>query len=217
MVAAVSSSDSSAYSTTVQSPDTPAVKASTAVQQATAASALDASAITKSCPCSRDTNQELVEAVVTLVQSLVRTIAALLAKRASKQKAGKSQHKVKNTVQTGVGTSGRNTKQPTLNGSKPLSSHGFLWKPESDKDHKLAILLPPSLSGKVAELDILSPDGSTILQAGKFSGNGNGERDHFRFTKPGGEFPDGAIVLVKLTDGTSHHVTIKDTEKRYEA
>lgn len=91
---------------------------------------------------------------------------------------------------------------------------GFLWKPESDKDHKLAVLLPKALTGKVKSISILSPDKKKVLQNGKFSGVGNGGREHFRFTKPGAAFPDGAIVVIKLNDGTSRHVTIKETSAR---
>lgn len=91
---------------------------------------------------------------------------------------------------------------------------GFLWKPLSDKNKKLAVLLPKNLTGKVKSVSILSPDKKKILQSGTYSGVGNGGREHFRFTKAGSSFPDGAIVLIKLQDGTSRHVTIKETSAR---
>jgi len=99
-------------------------------------------------------------------------------------------------------------------GAPLQQGHGFLWKPESDKDGKLAILLPERLTGRVAEVDILAPDGSRTLQRGRFSGVGNGGREHFRFSKAGGKFPDGSIVLIKLLDGSRQHLVIRDTAAR---
>jgi hypothetical protein len=90
----------------------------------------------------------------------------------------------------------------------------FLWKPASEKDGRLAILLPSSLTGKVKEVCVLKPDGSRALQRGQYAGVGNGDREHYRFSKAGGEFPDGSIVLIKLNDGTNRHVTIKNTDAR---
>lgn len=98
---------------------------------------------------------------------------------------------------------------------RPLElSSGFLWKPISDKDGNLAILLPPRLTGKVRSVAVISPDGARTLQTGKYAGNGNGDREHFRFSKPGGEFPDGSIVLIKLADGSRRYMTIRDTAAR---
>lgn len=93
---------------------------------------------------------------------------------------------------------------------------GFLWKPVSDKNGDLAILIPKQLTGKVKEVRILHPDGTKSIAKGKYSGVGNGNREHYRFTKPGGGYPDGAIVLIKLEDGSARHVRISDTSKRIE-
>ena len=107
-------------------------------------------------------------------------------------------------------------RKPIEQGSPLGRSAGFLWKPVSDKNAKLAILLPPGLSGQVAEVVILSPDGKRTLQRGKYSGVGNGDREHYRFSKAGGEFPDGSIVVIKLKDGTTKHMVIKETSARLE-
>lgn len=105
----------------------------------------------------------------------------------------------------------------TINlGSKLPATKGFLWKPESDKNGKLAILLPKQYTGTIKRVRILNPQGTKVLATGKFSGVGNGNREHFRFTKPGNGFPDGAIVLIEMENGTSRHVKIKDTAKRTE-
>lgn len=96
-----------------------------------------------------------------------------------------------------------------------LGSTGqFLWKPVSEKDGKLAVLLPPNLTGKVKDVMVISPDKKTILQKGRYAGVGNGDRDHYRFLRAGGEFPDGAVVLIRLKNGESRHVVIKETSAR---
>lgn len=107
-------------------------------------------------------------------------------------------------------------RKPIEKGSALGRSAGFLWKPESDKNRKLAILLPPNLAGKVAEVIVLSPDGKRTLQRGKYSGVGNGAREHYRFSKAGSEFPDGSIVVIKLKNGTTKHMVIKETSARLE-
>ncbi len=93
---------------------------------------------------------------------------------------------------------------------------GVLWKPISDKNGDLVVLLPKRLTGKVEEVRVLSPDGKKTLGKGKYSGVGNGDREHFRFSKPGNRYPDASIVYIKLEDGTTRHVKIKDTSRRIE-
>ena len=93
---------------------------------------------------------------------------------------------------------------------------GFLWKPISDKNGDLAILIPKQLTGKVKEVRILNPDGTKSIAKGKYSGVGNGNREHYRFAKPGSGYPDRAIVLIKLEDGSARHVRISDTSRRIE-
>ncbi len=111
---------------------------------------------------------------------------------------------------------GSDTTKPISVGSSLRGGGQFLWKPESDKDKKLAVLLPSALEGKVKEVTVVSPDGSRALAKGTYSGVGNGDREHYRFSKPGGEFPDGSQLLIKMLDGTSRHVTIKETSQRLE-
>ncbi len=100
-------------------------------------------------------------------------------------------------------------------GSALGSSGEFLWKPTSEKDGKLAVLIPSSLTGKIDEVAIVSGDKKRVLQKGRYSGVGNGNRTHFRFSKSGDKFPDGSIVWIKLKDGTSRHVVINESSARY--
>jgi hypothetical protein len=90
---------------------------------------------------------------------------------------------------------------------------GFLWKPESEKDKKLVVLLPPRLSGMVANVRLMGPSGEE-LETGRYSGNGNGGREHFRFSRAGGSYPDGLTVEAKLTTGEIVRFNIGETSSR---
>ena len=122
-----------------------------------------------------------------------------------------STKKTKKTKKTSSTKKSSSKKRATIKGGGE-----FLWKPQSDKDGKLAILIPKNYSGKIASVQILSPyNDSTVLAKCKASGNGNGDREHFRFNKAGGEFPDGSVVLITLKDGSEMQVPIKDTSARF--
>jgi hypothetical protein len=88
---------------------------------------------------------------------------------------------------------------------------GFLWKPVSDTRGKLAILLPAGLSG-TASVTLFGPDGKK-LEDGIYSGNGNGDRDHFRFNKVGGDYPKGTVVVIDSPAGF-YKVTIDKPDDR---
>jgi hypothetical protein len=92
---------------------------------------------------------------------------------------------------------------------------GFLFKPVSDSDGKLAVLLPPRLTGLATAVRLLSPTGD-ILENGRYTGNGNGGREHFRFNKPGGSYPDGLTVEVTLRTGDVVRYVIQETSARDE-
>ncbi|MBM3266143.1 MAG: DUF4214 domain-containing protein [Candidatus Sericytochromatia bacterium] len=90
---------------------------------------------------------------------------------------------------------------------------GFLWKPVSDSDGKLAVLLPEKLTNNARAAYLEGPDG-TKLEDGRYAGNGNGGREHFRFRKQGGAYPPGTTVVVVTQDGTTVRFTVKDTGAR---
>jgi hypothetical protein len=93
---------------------------------------------------------------------------------------------------------------------------GFLWKPVSDKNGDLAVLLPKQYTGRVKQVRVLNADGTKVLAKGRYSGVGNGDREHYRFNKPGSGYPDGTIVLIEMENGALRHLKIKDTAKRTE-
>lgn len=92
---------------------------------------------------------------------------------------------------------------------------GFLWKPESDSNGNLVILLPKSMAGKVKDVKVTTPDGQTLDQ-GATKGNFGDGRPIFRFNKPGGSFPNGSVVVITMADGSQQSVTIPNTSIRNE-
>lgn len=84
---------------------------------------------------------------------------------------------------------------------------GFLWKPVSDSTGKLAILFPPKFSGSLVSCELFSADGRS-LGKGSDGGVGNGDRQHFRFPKPGHQYPVGTVVVGTLANGERVTYTI---------
>lgn len=114
--------------------------------------------------------------------------------------------------QTGV------TSQVLSESSKSISqlagSGEFLWKPVSESNGKLVILTPSAFTGKVVGVTLQTASGR-IIEQGQFKGVANGGREHFRFSKDGGSYPDGIVVVIKLKDGTAQRVVIKETSARF--
>lgn len=92
---------------------------------------------------------------------------------------------------------------------------GFLFKPASDSDGRLVVLLPESLSVQVVELALYDSEGNEI-ESGRYAGNANGERDHYRFSKGGDQYPKDIKVVAALSDGTSVTYTIPNPAERYD-
>lgn len=90
---------------------------------------------------------------------------------------------------------------------------GFLWKPEAQKEGKekgkLVVLLPQGVTGDISSVELRSPNGKRKLEGGTFSGVANGEREHWRFSKAGKEYPEGVILKVKFEDGSERSLPVK--------
>ena len=112
-----------------------------------------------------------------------------------------------------------NKKMSSSSGAKGSSgsSAGFLWKPVSDSNGKLAVLFPPNLTGSIQSAGIYSKlpaSHENIIEEGKYSGDGNGNRSHFRFSKQGGSYADGVFVVAQLKDGSQATFQIGDSASR---
>ena len=83
---------------------------------------------------------------------------------------------------------------------------GFLWKPVSDSNGNLVVLLPSQYNGKVKSVSVNGEQGS-------FSGIANGNRTHWRFSKPGAAYGANARV-VAATSGGNVSWTVPNTGSR---
>ena len=102
--------------------------------------------------------------------------------------------------------------QPAKDGSE-----GFLFKPVSDSNGKLVVLLPASLRGLVDRVELhsdLPPSDDNKLEQGEFASIGNGDRPHYRFSKPGGEYGDSLYVVAYRSDGETVTYQIDDPSTR---
>jgi hypothetical protein len=92
----------------------------------------------------------------------------------------------------------------------------FLWKPESESDGNLVVLLPSQYTGQIVSAGIYSdPSGENLIDEGRFAGDDhNGGRAHFRFSKNGGSYPDGSYVVAQLTNGQTVSFKIGETSGR---
>jgi len=103
-------------------------------------------------------------------------------------------------VPSGIGTAGR--------------GGGFLWKPVSESDGKLVVLLPNSYKGIVTMCYITDSAGG-FIESGRFVGDiHNGERPHFRFSKPGAAYGASRYIVSVNNDGTQHHWFIPNGASR---
>ena len=95
-------------------------------------------------------------------------------------------------------------------------ANGFLFKPVSSADGKLAVLMPEALAYQVESLVLKGLDGET-LEEGRSTGYGDlGTREKYAFSKPGGDYPDGVVVEARLSDGSVKSWKIPDPAQRYD-
>jgi len=103
----------------------------------------------------------------------------------------------------------------TPNGTYVDGPEGFLFKPVSESNGNLVVLLPANLTHMIEKVLLKDEDGNEI-ETGNMSGIHNGGREHFRFSKPGAKYASGLSVEVRLKDGTSMVYEIPDPSKRYD-
>jgi len=86
---------------------------------------------------------------------------------------------------------------------------GFVWKPISEGDGNLVVLLPAGLRGAVVGTDIVR--GGGVVERGRFAGDStNGGRPQYRFSMPGSGYGSGLTLVARLTDGTTQRWSISN-------
>jgi hypothetical protein len=81
---------------------------------------------------------------------------------------------------------------------------GFLWKPISESNGNLVVLLPSSMTGLTNRGTSKIIRGNQTLETGSFTGDEhNGGREHYRFGKAGFEYGRSVIFQIDLKTGGS--------------
>ncbi len=144
--------------------------------------------------------------IATIMQTLIQLLTQLLRGQQGAAAA-------KGNAVPGVGAAGAAGPAKGEKANPADGPGGFLFKPVSESDGKLVVLLPKQLSGKVDSVVIRDAAGNVIDQ-GNAKGVANGGREHFRFDKPGNAYPKNVTVEVTMKDGTVKTFQIADPSKR---
>lgn len=103
----------------------------------------------------------------------------------------------------------------TPQGNNVDGREGFLFKPAGENDGKLVILLPTKFTGQVDEVILKDTEGNTV-ENGRGTGVANGGREHFRFNRPGEDYPEDLTVEIRLSNGEIVTYSIPDPSQRYD-
>lgn len=94
-------------------------------------------------------------------------------------------------------------------------SETFLWKPKSESDGNLVILLPSSESAR--SVTISGPNvNQTVNKGGRNGSRANGQREHFRFGQPGASMQGPVQVTVVGGNGQTKTMNIANPSQRNE-
>lgn len=93
---------------------------------------------------------------------------------------------------------------------------GFVWKPVSDSDGKLAVLFGSGRAGKIASVTFVesTATGDVVLETLKFAYNSNGNRPTYRAKKSGGSYPAGVIMVRQDGSGFKECIKVSNPGKR---
>jgi hypothetical protein len=89
------------------------------------------------------------------------------------------------------------------------------WRPRLH-DGKLSIIFRPEHKELADKVEIFSADGKTLLATGTRGSQTEDGRPTYTFDRAGGEFPNGAIVVMTFKNGGGvRRMTIPDSSERY--
>lgn len=95
---------------------------------------------------------------------------------------------------------------------------GFLWKPTSESNGRLVILLPSAYNGgRVSSCEIhtrLPPSTGSLVEAGGYAGDHNGDRPHYRFSRPGSGYGNNIHVVARFPDNSIETWLVPDGSER---
>ncbi len=89
---------------------------------------------------------------------------------------------------------------------------GFLWKPISESDGNLVILLPSQYTGVATGCHVANAAGD-LIETGHYTGDGNGNRQHYRFGQPGSAYGTDLYVVAYTPTGNIHWQVANGSER----
>ncbi len=95
-----------------------------------------------------------------------------------------------------------------------VGGDGFLFKPVSEKNGNLVVLLPATMSGQIKDVSLVDNSGQTIETGDAFEDFEDG-RPVFRFDQAGGSYPSNITVTVTMLDGSEKQYNIANPGQRY--
>lgn len=94
---------------------------------------------------------------------------------------------------------------------------GMLWKPESETQGTLIMMLPPSYTDQVQKITLRDSEGRRIENGRYFSvGAGPTGREKWVFSKRGDRYPEDVRVDIKFRDGNVQTLLIPKPGQRYD-
>ncbi len=102
-----------------------------------------------------------------------------------------------------------------VDGNPVDGAEGFLFKPVSESDGKLVVILPKALTNQIDSVSLLDSD-EKELDEGRAAGVANVGREHFRFSKAGSDYGKEITVQIQLKSGETKEYKISDPSKRYD-
>ncbi len=109
------------------------------------------------------------------------------------------------------------TPEPTpYPGENPGGSDVFLWKPVSESTGKLVILYPNKYFGNTKSAAVYTASGQVETQSNLHTETHNGNRPHYRFSKPGSAYGENVKTVLTLKDGSTITWDIGDGGNRTE-
>jgi hypothetical protein len=74
-------------------------------------------------------------------------------------------------------------------------ANGFLWKPVSESDGNLVVILPTEFKERAEQVRVVSLSGQ--IESGTFRGFANGNRQHWRFSSAGSSYTGTVTIISK--------------------
>lgn len=151
--------------------------------------------------CSIDGSSDVNDQVDQLINNSQQEAAALEAAAAANDSSSDSSSSDSSSSASTSSDSSSSSSASSSSSSSSGSVGGFVWKPISEGDGNLVVLLPSAYANRVTDVSIRK--GGSVVERGRFTGNTNGNRPTYRYRQPGSGYGSGLTVVATLSDGST--------------